>query len=121
MRTDTEKSGKTGVRRETDWETFGGVRSFQLWNEHASRKILEYGLSQDPAAATYALAAMNIAIQDACIACRDAKYTYWQIRPSQLDPDLKPLFPPPNHPSYPFGAWLHFDRSGCRARSVVSR
>jgi hypothetical protein len=82
------------------WETFGGVRSFQLWNEHAS-KILEYGLSQDPAAATYALAAMNIAMHDACIACWDAKFTYWQIRPSQLDPELKPLFPPPNHPSYP--------------------
>jgi membrane-associated phospholipid phosphatase len=83
------------------WETFGGVRSFQLWNEHATRKILEYGLSQDPAAATYALAAMNIAMHDACIACWDAKFTYWQIRPSQLDPELKTLFPPPNHPSYP--------------------
>jgi membrane-associated phospholipid phosphatase len=83
------------------WETFGGVRSFQLWNEHASRKILEYGLSQDPAAATYALAAMNVAMHDACIACWDAKFAYWQIRPSQLDPELKTLFPPPNHPSYP--------------------
>jgi membrane-associated phospholipid phosphatase len=83
------------------WETFGGVRSFQLWNEHASRKVLEYGLTQDPAAATYALAAMNIAMHDACIACWDAKFTYWRIRPSQLDPELKTLFPPPNHPSYP--------------------
>lgn len=83
------------------WETFGGVRSFQLWNEHASRKVLEYGLGQDPAAATYAFAAMNIAMHDACIACWDAKFTYWQIRPSQLDPELKTLFPPPNHPSYP--------------------
>jgi len=83
------------------WETFGGVRSFQLWNEHASRKVLEYGLGQDPAAATYALAAMNIAMHDACIACWDAKFTYWRIRPSQLDPELKTLFPPPNHPSYP--------------------
>ncbi|MBI5263442.1 MAG: phosphatase PAP2 family protein [Bradyrhizobium sp.] len=83
------------------WETFGGVRSFQLWNEHASRKVLEYGLGQDPAAATYAFAAMNIAMHDACIACWDAKFTYWRIRPSQLDPELKTLFPPPNHPSYP--------------------
>jgi membrane-associated phospholipid phosphatase len=83
------------------WETFGGVRSFQLWNEHASRKVLEYGLGQDPAAATYALAAMNVAMHDACIACWDAKFTYWRIRPSQLDPELKTLFPPPNHPSYP--------------------
>jgi hypothetical protein len=44
---------------------------------------------------------MNIAMHDACIACWDAKFAYWQIRPSQLDPELKPLFPPPNHPSYP--------------------
>lgn len=83
------------------WETFGGVRSFQLWNEHTGRKVLEYGLSQDPAAATYAFAAMNIAMHDSCIACWDAKYAYWRIRPSQLDPELKTLFPPPNHPSYP--------------------
>jgi PAP2 superfamily protein len=83
------------------WETFGGVRVFQLWNEHASRKLLEYDLAQDPPAATFALAALNIAINDAFIACWDAKYAYWQIRPSQLDPELKTLFPPPNHPSYP--------------------
>jgi membrane-associated phospholipid phosphatase len=83
------------------WETFGGARSVQLWNEHATRKILEYGLKDDPAAATYALAAMNIAMQDAAIGCWDAKYTYWLIRPSQLDPELKTVVPPPNHPSYP--------------------
>jgi hypothetical protein len=27
--------------------------------------------------------------------------TYWAIRPFQLDPDVKPLFTTPNHPSYP--------------------
>jgi len=44
---------------------------------------------------------LNIALADAAIACWDAKYAYWYIRPSQLDPELKPLFPQPNHPSYP--------------------
>jgi membrane-associated phospholipid phosphatase len=83
------------------WETFGGVRVFQLWNDHASRKLLEYGLAQDPPAAAFVLAAMNIAMHDACIACWDAKFAYWQIRPSQLDPELKTVVPPPNHPSYP--------------------
>ena len=34
-------------------------------------------------------------------ACWDAKYAYWYIRPPQLDAELKSLFPPPNHPSYP--------------------
>src|SRR5262249_46645247 len=52
-------------------------------------------------AAARALAAMNIATYDAAVACWDAKFTYWQIRPPQLDPDFKSLFPPPNHPSYP--------------------
>ena len=46
-------------------------------------------------------AALNVAFLDAGIACWDAKYAYWYIRPSQLDPDLKSVFPHPNHPSYP--------------------
>lgn len=77
------------------------MRSFALMNEHARRMILEYGLADDPPAAARALAAVNIAFYDAAVACWDAKYAYWQIRPSQLDPEFKPLFPPPNHPSYP--------------------
>ena len=32
---------------------------------------------------------------------RDRKYTYWAIRPFQLDPEVKPVFATPNHPSYP--------------------
>jgi PAP2 superfamily len=83
------------------WETFGGMRAYALWNEHARRMILEHGLDADPPAAARALAAVNIAIHDAAIACWDAKFTYWQIRPPQLDTEFKSLFPPPNHPSYP--------------------
>jgi len=64
-------------------------------------KLLEYGNSFDAPAAARALAALNIAFLDSAIACWDAKYAYWFIRPSQLDPELKPVFPPPNHPSYP--------------------
>src|SRR5205823_325955 len=33
------------------------------------------------------------------VACWDGKYTYWQIRPYQQG--AKPVFPTPNHPSYP--------------------
>ena len=47
----------------------------------------------------YAL--MSIAGYDAVIACWDAKYAYWAIRPNQLDPSVTTLFPTPNHPSYP--------------------
>jgi hypothetical protein len=83
------------------WETFGGARSYALWNEHTRRMILENGLAADPPAAARALAVVNIAFYDALVACWDAKYAYWHIRPSQLDPEFKPVFPPPNHPSYP--------------------
>ena len=45
--------------------------------------------------------AMSLAHNDAMVACWDAKHTYWAIRPFQLDPGVKTLFPTPNHPSYP--------------------
>src|SRR5207247_4559603 len=38
---------------------------------------------------------------DAFIASQDGKFTYWYIRPHQLDPAIVPLFPVPNFPSYP--------------------
>ena len=42
-----------------------------------------------------------VTLYDIGIACWEAKYTYWAIRPFQLDPDVKPVFATPNHPSYP--------------------
>jgi membrane-associated phospholipid phosphatase len=83
------------------WEVYGGARAYALWNEIARVKLLEYGNTFDAPAAARALAALNIAFLDSAIACWDAKYAHWFIRPSQLDPELKPVFPPPNHPSYP--------------------
>jgi hypothetical protein len=85
--------------RATFWEVNGGARAHTLWNELARAKLLENGTA--PAASARVLAALNIALLDAGIACWDAKYAYWYIRPSQLDAELKPLFAPPNHPSYP--------------------
>jgi membrane-associated phospholipid phosphatase len=85
--------------RATFWEVNGGARAHTLWNDLARTKLLENGTA--PVASARLLAALNIALLDAGIACWDAKYAYWYIRPSQLDAELKPLFPPPNHPSYP--------------------
>lgn len=85
--------------RATFWEVNGGARAHTLWNDLARAKLLENGTA--PVASARVLAALNIALLDAGIACWDAKYAYWYIRPSQLDAELKPLFPPPNHPSYP--------------------
>jgi len=81
------------------WEVHGGARAHSLWNEIARMKLLESGLSQPFGARV--LAALNIAMADAGVACWDAKYAFWYIRPPQLDPELKSLFAPPNHPSYP--------------------
>ncbi len=48
---------------------------------------------------------MNVAASDAIIACFDAKYHYWSIRPSQADTTiaLADSVGLPNFPSYPSG------------------
>ncbi|WP_158639170.1 phosphatase PAP2 family protein [Elioraea rosea] len=84
------------------WEAAaGGLRSPAFWNEVTARKVLEHGLAANPAEAVRAFALVSIAFHDAAVACWDAKYAYWLIRPAQLDPSLKPLFAAPPHPSYP--------------------
>jgi len=79
----------------------GGMRAWHLWNEQTSRKVLEYGLAERPPEAARAFALASFAVHDAVVACWDAKYAYWAMRPFQVDPELKPLFAAPNHPSYP--------------------
>jgi membrane-associated phospholipid phosphatase len=79
----------------------GGTRNYWFWNEQTNKKIFEYRLDADPPRAARAYALESIAIYDSGVACWDAKYTYWAIRPFQLDPSLKTVFPTPNHPSYP--------------------
>jgi membrane-associated phospholipid phosphatase len=81
------------------WEVHGGARAHTLWNEIARMKLLEQG--ESPIMASRVLAAVNIALIDAGIACWDAKYTFWYARPPHVDSELKTVFPPPNHPSYP--------------------
>ena len=84
------------------WEyAVGGLRNYQYWNEQTSKKLLEYRLDANPPRAARAYAIASVAFYDAFVACWDAKYAYWAIRPFQLDPTLKTVFPTPNHPSYP--------------------
>ena len=79
----------------------GGRRAYWFWNNMTDRLILESRLDENPplAARTYAL--INMAAHDSIVACWDAKYAYWGIRPFQLDPEFAPVFTTPNHPSYP--------------------
>ena len=84
------------------WEAaVGGLRAHQYWNEQLGKKTLEYRLDNDPPRAARAFVLPYVTLYDAGIACWEAKYTYWAIRPFQLDPEVKPVFATPNHPSYP--------------------
>ena len=84
------------------WEAaVGGLRAHQYWNEQLSRKTLEYRLDDNPPRAARAFVLPFVTLYDAAIACWEAKYTYWAIRPFQLDPEVKPVFATPNHPNYP--------------------
>ena len=79
----------------------GGTRNYSFWAEQTNKKMLEYRLDADPPRAARAYAIESISAYDSGVACFDAKYAYWAIRPFQLDPSLKTVFPTPNHPSYP--------------------
>jgi membrane-associated phospholipid phosphatase len=84
------------------WEyAVGGTRNYWFFNELTTRKIWEYRLDSNPPRAARVYALSSIANYESGLACFDAKYAYWAIRPFQLDPNFKPLFTTPNHPSYP--------------------
>lgn len=68
-----------------------------------SRKIFENNLHLNPPRAARIYAITAIGTHDAFIACWDAKYTYWGIRPDQYDTTYKPLMASPPFPGYPSG------------------
>jgi hypothetical protein len=81
------------------WALTTGSLVAGFWNEEASKRIARYHLTERRAAR--ALALMHMAAMDATIACYDAKYTYWLIRPYKADPAITTPIGRPNHPSYP--------------------
>jgi len=79
----------------------GAAAAIKPFNDLTTQKISEYRLDANPPRAARVYALTSIAFYDSLIACWDAKYAYWAIRPNQLDPTFTTLFPNPNHPSYP--------------------
>lgn len=79
--------------------TIGG--SYFYWLELAGKLIAEQHLDDNPPQAALIYSALGASGFDSSIACFDSKYAYWYIRPSQLDPEIEPLFGVPSHPSYP--------------------
>jgi membrane-associated phospholipid phosphatase len=81
------------------WQTPEG--NLTWFFDEVTRKLFEYRVDTNPPRAARAYALMAAATQDMIISSTDAKMTYWRIRPSQLDPTVPLMFPPPGHPSYP--------------------
>jgi PAP2 superfamily protein len=71
------------------------------WNFIAQPYIAAAQFSEVRAAR--ALALLNMAMHDAAVACWDAKFTYFNPRPSQIDPEIKTVVGLPNFPSYTSG------------------
>ena len=84
-------------------QKWNSVDPWGPWNETASAAIRRHHMSDTEAARV--LAVLNIAALDAVIACFEAKYHYWTIRPSQADTTLvlADSVDLPNFPSYPSG------------------
>lgn len=73
-----------------------------LWRELVDKKIFEYNLHLNPPKAERIYALRSIAAYDGQVACWDAKYAYWGIRPAQYDTTFHPsLMGTPNFPGYP--------------------
>jgi membrane-associated phospholipid phosphatase len=77
----------------------------QSWfMENLPRKIFEHNLHLNPPRAARINAVVNVATYDGFVACWDAKYAYWGIRPSQYDTTFRPaIFFTPPFPGYPSG------------------
>ncbi len=71
------------------------------WNDIATDYIRDAQFSEVRSARAYAL--LNMAMHDASVACWDAKYTFFNPRPSQLDPRIRTDIGLPNFPAYPSG------------------
>ena len=77
--------------------------SQDFWFGALSKKIFEYNLQSDPPRASRLYAITAVGAYDCFVACWDAKYTYWGIRPNQYDTTYKSLVPAPPFPGYPSG------------------
>jgi hypothetical protein len=80
------------------------------WDAIAADEFVLENYSEVRWARNFAL--LNMALMDAGIVCWDAKYFYFNPRPSQSDPNIKTLTGVPNFPAYTSG---HSTFSGAAA------
>lgn len=77
----------------------GTVTPSGYWNEEGAELAATHGFTELRTARLMAVSSM--AGFDALLACHDAKYTYWLLRPTQADPTISLAIGLPNFPSYP--------------------
>ena len=78
-------------------------QTFGAGDDVLTKKVFEYNLHLNPPRTARVYAAAAVAIYDGFIACWDAKYAYWGIRPDQYDTTYRALLPTPPFPGYPSG------------------
>lgn len=71
------------------------------WNDIALEYVRDANMSEVRAARVFAM--LNMAMHDAAVSCWDAKFFYFNPRPSQMDPSIKTQIGLPNFPSFPSG------------------
>jgi PAP2 superfamily len=81
------------------WAMGTGSLIAGFWNSTAAELIERKRLDEREAA--HVLALMNAAAMDGLIACAEAKFAYWLLRPSQADAAIRLAIGLPNFPSYP--------------------
>jgi len=77
----------------------------QSWfSDNLPKRMFENNLHLNPPRSARINAIINIASYDCFVACWDAKYTYWGIRPNQYDTTFRPaILVTPPFPGYPSG------------------
>ncbi len=97
------------IRQLSDTRTPEQLALAQFWAAKAASYLNEVAVDLIKAhrrterEAAHILAYANMAAFDAMIACWDAKFAYWLVRPSGADPAITLPIGLPNHPSYTSG------------------
>jgi len=74
-----------------------------VWGDEISKLLFENNLTANAPRAARVYALSSVAQYDAFVACWEAKYTYWGIRPYQYDTTYHQLLGAPPFPGYPSG------------------
>src|SRR5215204_417953 len=91
-------------------QTFRSLSNADYWgnqswfSDNVPKRMFENNLHLNPPRSARINAIINIASYDCFVACWDAKYTYWGIRPNQYDTTFRPaILVTPPFPGYPSG------------------